>query len=405
MVHNPNWFQSVEKKPLPKAPAFSKTLQIDRVAPDSPAANLNLKPGDKLLSVNGKAALLEDIPALLAKSNSVQYRFFLPRESAFLEVATTGLPLGIKTSVSSDGIVEQSTSKGEFEKEGLFTLWERGDYDHLRRACAVSNKRLNKRNFVGKLTGKTKTFPITKMMIAICDIETGKTEAGYKALGEYASNESFGETSEIQAILSYYFGLQAKSEKRIGDYQNMMRDAFEGYPDSELIRNEAVKAGVDISVKDGRIGRAINTSSSWNILEGGHGSRTLQDMLGAMTPGQILPLCLMTAYRGNGPYNDALLPYIALQPHVSAQMHPLVVLTFIAEKRADRPHWNSHEDLAKKANCPFMVLHGSHDSIIENYSPRAAPEFVAVNKSGNVIWGGSLATDYEYWKMLNQVKF
>ena len=117
MAYNANWFQSVEKKPLPKAPTFSKTLYIDRVVSGSPAADLNLKRGDKLLSVNGKAALIEDIPALLAKSSSVKYRFFLPRESAFLEVKTNGLPLGIVTSVSSEGIVDQYKSKGEFQKE------------------------------------------------------------------------------------------------------------------------------------------------------------------------------------------------------------------------------------------------------------------------------------------------
>lgn len=403
MAHNPNWFSSVEKKPLPKAPAFSKTLQIDRVAPGSPAANLNLKPGDKLLSVNGKAALLEDIPALLAKSNAVQYRFFLPRESAFLEAVTTGLPLGIKTSVSSDGIVEQSTSKGEFEKEGLFTLWERGDYDHIRKACAISNKRLNKKNLIGKLMGKKKSFPITKMMTAICDIEAGKTEAGYKDMDEYSENGAFGETSDVGAILSYYFGLQAKAEKRIEVYQDMMETAFKGYPDSAQIRDEAVKAGIDISRADNRIGRRVNTENSWTMLEGGHGTRSLGQILSAMPAGQILPLCLMTAYRGNGPYNDALLPYIALQPNVSERLHPLVVVTHIAKKREDRPHWNSHEDLAKTMNCPFMVLHGSFETIIEGYSPRAAPEFFALDKSGRVVWAGSLDTDYEYWDMLNKV--
>lgn len=402
MSHNPKWFQSVEKKPLPKAPAFSKTLQIDKVVPGSPAADLNLRPGDKLLSVNGKAALIEDIPALLAKSNSVQYRFFLPCESAILEVATRGLPLGFEASVSSDGIFEQYKSKSEFNKEGLLTLWERGDYDHIREACAISNKRLNKRNLVGKLIGKPKSFPFTEMMLAICDIEAGKGEAGYDALGTYQAKHAYGETSDVQCILEFYNGLKAKSDGSSDAYRRMIESAYTGYPDSDRIRAEAIKAGVEVDRQDLRIGLKVNLNDEWRVLEGGQGTQTLGGLLDAMAPGQVLPLCLMTAYRGNGPYNDALLPYIALQPHVSERLHPLVVLTYVEEKRKDRPHWNANEAAAKSANCTFIVLHGSTMEIIEDYRPQAAPEFVAVDKSGTIVWAGCLSTDYAYWDMLDK---
>ena len=403
MPHNTKWFQSVEKKSLPKTPAFSKTLHIDRVAPGSPAADLNLRPGDKLLSVNGKAALIEDIPALLAKSSSVKYRFFLPRESSFLEVKTKGLPLGIETSVSSDGIADQYKSKGEFEKEGLLTLWEREDYEHIRAACAVANKRLNKRNLVGKLMGKPKTFSFTEMMLAICDIEDGEPKAGYKALGDYTANHAHSETSDVRAVLDYYHGLNATSEKGIEGYQRMIESAYSSYPASQRIRHEAVKAGVEIDRTDHRVGRTIQTTQSWTVLEGGQDSQTLEDILAAMMPGQVLPLCVMTTYRGNGPYNEALLPYIALQPYFGDRIHPLVVLTNVAEKRKDRPHWNSHEGLAKKAGCLFTILYGSFEEIIEDYSPRGAPEFFTIDRNGTIVWTGPLATDYDYWNMLAEV--
>jgi hypothetical protein len=403
MAYNANWFQSVEKKPLPKAPTFSKTLYIDRVVSGSPAADLNLKRGDKLLSVNGKAALIEDIPALLAKSSSVKYRFFLPRESAFLEVKTNGLPLGIVTSVSSEGIVDQYKSKGEFQKEGLLSLWEREDYDHIRVACAIANKRLNKGNFVGKLTGKPKSFSFTKLMLAVCDIETGETEIGYEDLGQYSVDDAHSETSDARAVLNYYHAKRAKAEARLDNYLQLVQSAYSGYPQSERIQREAVKAGVEINPKDARVGRQIQTSQSWDVLEGGQGTQSLADILAAMSPDQILPICLMTTYRGNGPYNEALLPYIAVQPHVSDRLHPLVVLTNIAEKRKDRPHWNSNEAVAKKAKCPFNVLYGSFDEVIEVFSPRGAPEFFALNKAGEIIWTGELSADYHYWDMLNQL--
>ncbi|PHR59145.1 MAG: hypothetical protein COA43_09850 [Robiginitomaculum sp.] len=404
MVYNAAWFQSVTKTPLPKVPSFSKTLQIDSVAPESPAAELRLRAGDKLLSVNGKSALVEDIPMLLARSSSVTYRFFLPRESSFLEVVTTGLPLGLQMSPSSDGIVTQYMRKTAFENEGIFTLWEREAYEHIRKACETANKRLNKGNFVGKLMGKKKTFSFADMMLAICDIEEGQLQSGYEALATYAANHAHRETSDVRAVLSYYNGLNAKTEKRIESYQEHIKDAYLSLPESRRIRNEAVKAGVEIDRVDSRIGRTLQTSQVWNVLEGGQGTKSLQTILDTLEQGQILPLCLMTAYRGNGPYNDALLPYIALQPNLRERLHPLVVLTNVLEKRKDRPHWNSHEDLAKKVNCPFFVLHGVFDDIIECLTPQGSPEFFALDHTGKIIWAGDLSTEYGYWDMLAKTK-
>ncbi len=397
MAYNSNWFLSVEKKPLPKAPPFTKTLQVDRVITGSPAADLNLKPGDKLLSVNGAAAIIADIPALLANSSAVTYRFFLPRESAFLEVATKGLPLGIITSVSSEAIVEQYKGKGEFENEGLMTLWEREDYDHIRRACAVANKRLNIGNVFGKMIGKKKTFSVADMMLTICDIEEGKASADIGVSGIH------GQTSDVNAVGSYYYGLRRKAEKNLEGYRHNIAEAYASYPASGRIRAEALKAGVEIDQADARVGRAVNTTSAWRYLEGGGGETTLANVLSQLAPGQVMPICLMTAYRGNGPYNDALLPYIAVQPYIAEAIHPMVVLTNVAEKRKDRPHWNENEDLAKKQGCPLVVLHSSMEDVIETFTPTGSPEFFALDRTGKIIWAGDLSTGHGYWEMLDQI--
>ena len=401
MPTNPDWFQNIEKKKLPKAPPFSKTLQIDKIASDSPAAHLKLRQGDKLLSVNGKAALLQDIPLLLASSSSVQYRFFLPRETALLEVTTKALPLGFLSAPSSDGIVEQYKLKGEFEAEGLLQLWERGDYAHIRQACAITSKRLNKMNVLGRLTGRKKTIPFTDMMLAICEIETGNPKTGYKALKDYAADHAYGATSNIRGVLKTYLARHAREHGQNDDYYELIGEAFSLFPQSERIRRESLKAGLDINVPDPRIGRRVETSRTWQCLEGGQGIKSLGDMLAQMAPGHYLPLCLMTAYRGNSPYNQALLPYIALSPWINPRLHSLVVLTNQSEKRKDRPHWNSHENLARQVGCPLTVLFGDFDEqIIEDFAPRGAPEFFVLDRDGQIVWTGDLATDYDYWEVL-----
>jgi len=402
MTHNPDWFQSVTKKSATKAPSDAKTLEIDRVAPGSPAADLGLQRGDKFVSVNGKPALTADIPLLLAQSSSAAYRFYLPRDSASLDVKTKGLPLGIETSASSAGIAEQYKSKGEFEKAGLLTLWERRDYERIGQACAMSNARLNKYNLIGKLTGKPKSFSFTELMTAICEIETGNAASGYKALGKYEDDHAYAETSEVQAIINFYHGLKAKAQGNTGAYQQLVESAFESYPQSERLREEARSLGLEIDRADRRVGLSLPSAQSLKFLEGGKGTTSLHDILQAMTPTQILPLCLMTTFRGNGPYNDALIPYISLQPKISERLHPLVVLTDVAEKRKDRPHWFSNEDLAKKVKCPFMVLHGDLADVLQTLTPRGAPEFFALDRSGTVVWSGSLDADYDYWNMLAQ---
>ena len=403
MARNSNWFLSIEKKPIAKPPAFSKTLQIDKIAPGSPAEDLTLRPGDKLLSVNGKAALTTDIPELLASQDAVQYRFFLSNENSFLEVATTGLPLGIVTSASSDGIVDQYAAATTLEAEGLLKLWERGDYERIKQIVKSVDKRLNRMNVLGKLTGKRKTYSATTLMSAACEFEAGNAAAGKAGLEDYTLKHLHSETSDVNAVMSYYCGMEMKSQGNNEAYQSHIEEAYSSYPESARIRDEALHAGVEVDRPDPRVGTSVASDTPLTYLEGGQGVTSLRNLLAGLAPGKILPLCLMPTYRGNGPYNEALLPYIALYPFIKDKLHPLVVLTNVTAKRKDRPYWFSHEVLAKKQDVPLLVLHDPAAEFMEDFTPTGAPEFFALDQSGKIIWSGGLGEDYEYWDMMSQL--
>ena len=403
MARDSNWFLSIEKKPIANPPAFSKTLQIDKIASGSPAEDLRLRPGDKLLSVNGKPALTTDVPEMLATENSVQYRFFLPNENSFLEVATTGLPLGIVTSASSDGIVDQYAAATSLEAEGLMTLWERGDYERIKQIVKSVDKRLNRMNVFGKLTGKRKTYSATMLMSAASEFEAGNAEAAKAALEDYTLNHLHGETSDVNGVMSYYHGMAMKAQGNNEAYLAHLEDAYTSYPASGRIRDEALRAGLEVDRPDPRVGKSVASDTPLTYLEGGQGGTSLRNLLAGLAPGKMLPLCLMPTYRGNGPYNEALLPYIALYPFIKDRLHPLVVLTNVTEKRKDRPYWFSHEALAKKADCPLLVLHDPAAEFMEDFTPTGAPEFFALDHRGSIIWSGGLGEDYDYWHMLAHI--
>ncbi|MEE9348084.1 MAG: PDZ domain-containing protein [Robiginitomaculum sp.] len=399
MQFNKDWFVSVEKKPLPKPPPFSQTLQIDKVASGSPAESLRLRAGDKFLAINGAPALTANVAEIVAAGKPVKYRFFLPREKSFLEVeAKAGLPLGLLAAPSSDGIVAHYTKVAAFDTEGFMTLWEREDYPQIRAACKIANKRVNVRS-LGKLIGRPKSMPFADFMLGICDIEIGDREAGYAAIYKFGGSKAYGYTGDITAVIDYYRALEMKRQGDSLTYQDNMHSAYAAYPQSARITREALRAGVEINAPDGRIGTKL---ADYNLtyLEGGNGATTLHAIISDIPKAKIMPLCLMAGYRGNGPYNEALLPYIAVYPYAKDRLHPMTVMTNIADKRTDRPHWNSHEDLARENKCPLTVALEPEEQFAEDLNLRGAPEFVMINSDGIIIWSGDLHSDYAYWEML-----
>ena len=396
---NPNWFQSVKITDCVNAPHLGQGLRIEEIAAGSPAHVLGLKIGDTLLNFNSAAALTTDICETLLASKTANYSFYQPRNGTLLHVKTASLPLGIRTAPNSAGIVQKYQRENFYGSEGWFTLWEREDYPRLKLAAQA----VMKQSIVGKLFRRDNNFPPADLMLGICEIETGDVDAGFSILDTF-SQSMYDWTTDYHAVVYFYRGLRAQRGGDMSKMQEQLTFALDSNLDSKRINDVAKAAGVETVQRGSMVGRNLSLDYQLTHLKGGQGATDIKALLDAMPKEQVLPLCLMPYYRSNGPYDAALLAYINAYPSMKDNMHKLVVMTDQKERRKDRSHWFHHEDMMGRLKIPLLVLLEETASFGSDLNLQFAPSFVALDKSGQVVWNGDICDDYAYWDMLAQAE-
>lgn len=399
MKKNSDWFLDIRETASQGEP-IKTALQVSKVADGSPAAGLNLRPGDFLLSVNGQAALTANIVDILLKGGLVTYAFYQPNKQKTLTVKTQALPLGMRTEATSDGIVAQyKKSKNLTDSEGLMILWEREDYGHLRQVVETAKGS----GFIGKLLAKGKANPLTDLITAVCDIETGDKAKGYAAVDAFAKDHQRKFPSDISALVAFYQAQPMLSLENQGlqQFKNKMWSAMDVYQDSDRMARVADEYEVNYIKKGRRLGTKDTYPRVMRCLEGEAETISVPGAVKALNAGQIQPICFMLTYRGNGPYNSDMKTYQTVYPFIKDRMAPMLVITSVEEKRKDRPNWFAAEEALIKAGIPITVAH-EPTALFADGVLSGAPEFIALDHKGVVIWDFPLSDDYDYWNMLNR---
>ena len=399
MNPNSNWFLSVEKKPCLKPPFLGRSVCIEKIANGSPAEALGLQVGDVLLNINGHSALTADIDDVLFSSKKADYSFYLPKKNTLLHVKTQALPLGIRTAPSSEGIVDKYIKKNFYGSEGWFTLWERKDHANLRLAAQATIKP----SLIGKIFGKKEKFPPAELMLAICDIEAGELDVGFAALDDFAFN-MYDWTTDFHGLVHYYRGLNAMRLRDLAKAKELVAQALDTSLESGRVIATAKELELQIIDNSSLMGRILPLDYDLTYLRGGKGNANIPSLLANMKEGQILPLCLMPYYRGNGPYNAALQIYVNVMRHMKDAIHPMVIMTDNSVRKKDRAHYYTNEDAVFKRKIPLHILHEPTASFGEDLCLTGAPSFHALNKAGRVVWSGGLDDDFAYWEMIAQAK-
>ena len=396
MSHASRWFLNIDEAEQAKLPK-SKVLHISKVAPQSPAAELGLKTGDLFVSINGKAALTANIDDLLLKSKTAEYVFHLTRKNKRLTVKTRVLPLGFKTEATSDAIVDKyKKGKRVSGFDGIMSLWERKDYSHLK----LVGKYLSGRGALGKLKALVSKHPLTTLIDAICEIEVGNDAQGYAALDTFEQNHMKFFTSDIGSLVEYY---QAKKHETSDPdiFNQRMQSVMASNQDSDRMVALAEQYEIGYVENGQRLGSTYDFDWNMTALVGASGEVMAASHIEKLKPGQVLPICFMVSYRGNGPYSDAMKVYHTMYPHVKDSMLPMFVMTNTNEKRADRPHWYQGEDALVKDGVPITVAYDPNAFFADSFLT-GAPEFIGVDHTGKVVWDAFLGDAYDYWDMLSR---
>jgi len=126
-------------------------------------------------------------------------------------------------------------------------------------------------------------------------------------------------------------------------------------------------------------------------------THSLVDQLRDMRPDELLPVCVMPSYRGNGPYNESMLCYRAVYNYFSHRLRPIHVLTTELEKRTDRDWWYENEEAALRENIPVIVLHDEDRVVADTLQASFTPVIYVLNNKGVIIYEGGLKHPFHYW--------
>ena len=200
--------------------------------------------------------------------------------------------------------------------------------------------------------------------------------------------------------MQYYQALKARDEGDTHSFKDRMWHVMKTNHDCARIKADADAGRVAYVPAGERLGHKYDPGFSMPHLEGGKGNGSLSEIFKTMSPDQILPICLMLTYRGNGPYNDGIKEYRAMYPHCKDKMMPMLVITNVSEKRADRPGWFEAEEALIKAGLPITVLF-DESALFADGNLSGAPEYICVDNKGTVVWDDSLHDDCAYWTMLS----
>jgi len=391
MPANPDWFRNVKQSPSTN-PKLKDGLFVEKVAPKSPGLDIGLQVGDCLLSVNGKSAHSIDLTDMLINENSVDYVFHQAQTDSQIAFTTDALPLGVRLNPSSENIALSYKSKPLHAGSGLRTLWERGEYQAIREVCSGG--------LLGKLKIRKSLNPLRDAMVAICDLEADKNKPqAYAALENFRSYAD-RYTTEYTSLVQYYLALKARDEGNTHVFKDRMWHVMKDNHDCARIKADADAGRVAYVPAGERLGRKYECGFSMPYLEGGEGSGSLTEIQKTMSRDQILPICFMLTFRGNEPYNDGIKEYRAMYPHCKDKMLPMLVITSVSEKRADRPGWFEAEEALIESGLPITILF-DESGLFADSNLSAAPEYICVDKKSTVIWDDSLHDDCAYWTMLS----
>ena len=398
MSNAKKWFLKIHEEEGAKAPT-SNILQVVKVAPSSPAAELGLEAGDLFVSINGKAALKANVVDVLLKSKEVDYVFYRTRQKKRLTVKTAALPLGFRTEATSAAIVKKYKKSNHVSGfDGIMSLWERGDYAHLRDV----GKTLGRGGLLGKVASFVSKNPLASLIEAICEIETGDKSKGYVELDKFERDHMKFYTSDIFSLVQFYQAL--KLEKTDPDaFGTLMSSVMSSNQDSDRMVNLAEKHQISYVMNGQRVGSKYAFDWTLNALEGPTKQVSAATSISQLKPGQLLPVCFMVTYRGNGPYNEAMKIYHAMYPHVKDRLLPMFVMTSEHQKRPDRPHWFEAEEALIKAGVPIIVGYDPNTQFADIFLS-SAPEFIALDHTGTVVWDFNLGDSYAYWDMLSRTQ-
>lgn len=381
-------------------------LQITDIAPHSPAHDLGLTVGDYIAEVDGDDAINIDLSEyILRDDNSIHYFFYSPANKTVLEVELDAIPLGALAEPSTKGIVKRCSEEGFYDWSALITLWKRQCWPELKEA---SESVYNHNPFARFIRLFKKRFDVSadELFLGAAFFELGKVEKAMKLINDFIQHDMNNHQLTMHAIAFYYQAKQAELNKNFSVYQTYLEQA------NVCSGGELDRINHEVSVLNQK---EVHQRYRWEnkkfpVLYNlksliADNSVSLATTLNTMKEGDLLPICMMPAYRGNGPYNEAMKCYRGIYKMLSHVIKPMHVLTDVVEKNPKNDWYYFNEEQALESELPLEILYDEDRAVADLFEADGTPNFYFINKGLKIVYEGCLSDSYYYWHALSKVDY
>lgn len=369
--------------PAKAEPPRARCLEVKKVEKGSLADRILLSPGDLLVSINGASAGTLSPKLWRSPAKIREYIWYSPTSRERIELTSTGIDPGCELRRTPEMI--KATYKPESrDNEPLLELWEAGAWDTL---AALSGAALQK--------GTADTPALALYGAALC--ETGQVEEGRKMIARYLHDFAPGWTTDFRGICFYYVGLQ---RAEVGETEGAVQVLEAAYADMSVER--VAQALVDLGQPRPApilrwAGQTAPGDYELTTLEGDRKTVTMSEALLGLGEGQVLLLCLLSTYRGNGPYEQFTQRYRSFARDFKPFIAGLHVITEIKDRYPDRPYYFETEDKLRAEKIPFELLFDPDASARSMYQPTVSPFVMALDSRGRILCEGEL-DGLEMWR-------
>ncbi len=394
--NNRNWFSDLRSQPGQPPLSQQGSLVIDKVALGSPADELGLKEGDLILKINDKPADEVDVLRLAIDGLPINYHLYQASSETLIWADTLGLLLGCRYSKSTDALVRDIKAYADDYIFACMTLWQRADYDRLREACQPNG-------VVGKILRLVYKNPVYDLMLAVCDIEQGLREnQSSKVLNVFEREHNSDYTSDINGLVYYYRAKEATKQQDLAQAEDYAEYIGRFSPSYARLVEFVKSINADyLADESPNLDKQFNANNDLVHLDAERTTFTLSEILEKLPENTLLPICLMSSYRANGPYHDCIECYHAMQPYVKHKLSPLLVITDQIEASEHQQYWLRSENAAKKAEVPLNIVYDEQTRFAWDVELNTAPKFIVINKERQIVSDEMLSDEFSYWSMMS----
>ena len=370
-----------------RPPRAASCLAVEKVAARSVAAQAGVGAGDLLMFVDATPAARLEPKLYTHRALKRLYTFFLKARAEQVELATTGIEIGMKLAHTAEAIKAlykpTSSSPSDLEK-----LWEYRDYKALLELSSATVK----------LKGGRETPALLFEGVGL--YETGHPSEGMALVNEYFAKYGRNWTMNFAAIALHYLAQDALRQGNREHGLEAMRRGFDYFAierTADALRElTGVRPPMDVPKW---VGKKYPGDYALPILEGATGTVSLKETLAGMDHEKLLVVCLLASYRSNGPYSDFLQRWVNCATWFKPFFHGLQVVTMEAKRHENREFHYQMEDAARAAGLPFALLHDADGAAHEPINPDRSPCVLTLDRAGTIV-GESDLEAVELWDML-----